>query len=150
MSSAVRDFLEVDKQPIDGLSEAELASEVEGWRFVFGLLPREVIENMARLYGEVRLIKRNYQGGAGILLNFKMEVTEYTIGLQETGFDSIRGKRTIESKQLVIPAAAVMYAEFIEDCVDFEPSTVEAELGEQSLESEVYSNGTSKDYSAIG
>lgn len=141
MDSPVREFLEVARGPVAELSQDDLISEVEGWRMVFGMLPREVLEWMARLYGEVRFTKRNYQGSVGVLLGFKMEATEFTIGLRESGFDALKGVRVIEDKTLVIPASVVAYAEFIGDIQPYDSLQEDAELGAETLQVEVGSNG---------
>lgn len=129
----MRDFLEVEKRPVSEMDFADISSEVEGWRVVFALLPREVMEWMARLNDVVRFTKRNYQGSTGVLLGFKMEPTEYTIGLTEAGFDSLHGIRIIEDKVLVIPANMVAYSEFIGDTREFTPDETEEELAARSL-----------------
>ncbi len=133
MSSEVRDFLEIDKKAVDDMSEAELRAEVSGWRAVFALLPRENLEWMARLHDVVRFTRRNYQGSTGLLLGFKLEPTEFTIGLTETAFDTLHGERIIEDKVLVIPAAAVMYHEFIGDSRPFDSMRQESEIGAETL-----------------
>ena len=133
MSDEIRDFLEIEKRPTSEMEEDELASEVEGWRSIFAMLPRECLEWLARLHGVVRFTKRNYQGSTGILVNFKMEATNYSIAVRETAFDSLQGKRVIEDKILEIPAAAVMYAEFIGDVQEFDPVQADQELAEVEI-----------------
>ena len=133
MSDEIRDFLEIEKRPTSEMEEAELASEVEGWRTIFSMLPREWLEWLARLHGVVRFTKRNYQGSTGILVDFKMEATSYSIAIRETAFDSLQGKRVIEDKILDIPAAAVMYAEFIGDVQEYDPMLADQELAEVEI-----------------
>lgn len=133
MGSEVRDFLDLEKRPTSVMDQDELAAEVEGWRVVFSLLPRETLEWMARLHDVVRFTKRNYQGNAGVLLGFKLECVEYTIGLTEVAFDSLHGKRIVEDKVLVIPAAAVMFMEFIGDVRDFDVAMDDERLAVESL-----------------
>lgn len=143
MGSVVREFLEIEKRPVNDMALDELSSEVEGWRAVYSFMPREALEWMARLHEVVRFTKRNYQGSVGILLGFKLEATEYTIGLTESAYDTLHGKRIIEDKILVIPAAMVAYTEFIEDSRDFDPLQNEADLAGVSLETGGGNNGTS-------
>ena len=133
MSDEIRDFLEIEKRPTSEMKEEELASEVEGWRSIFSMLPRECLEWLARLHGVVRFTKRNYQGSTGILIDFKMEATSYSIAVRETAFDSLQGKRIIEDKILDIPAAAVMYAEFIGDVQEYDPMQADEELAGQEI-----------------
>ena len=114
-----------------GLSD--LQTECEAWRLVFGLFPRGIKEWVARINDIVRFTRRNYQGSVGVLLGFDLEPTEFRIGLTESAFDTLAGKRIIEDKILVIPAAAVMYHEFINDTQDFDPSTIEPEIGAMEL-----------------
>jgi len=133
MSSAVREFLEMPRVPIDEMEVEALKGEVDGWRTVSDLLPREVFEWMARLHDVVRFTKRNYQGATGILMGFKLEPVEYTVGMTEAAYDTLHGKRVIEDKVLVIPAASVMYIEFIGDTRDYDSERDEAEIGETVL-----------------
>lgn len=133
MGTAVRDFLELDKDATAEMGIEDLRSEVDGWRTVFSLLPREVLEMMARLHDVVRFTKRNYTSSVGVLLSFKMEPTEYSIGVRETAFDSLRGVRIVEDKVLVIPEAALMFREFISDTQDADPEQEEAVLAQQTL-----------------
>lgn len=133
MGSEVREFLEVEKRPVSEMASDEMAAELEGWRMVFNMLPHEALQWMARLHGVVRFTKRNYQGSTGLLLGFKLEATEYTIGLTETAWDTLHGRRTVEDKVLVIPAAAVMFVEFIEDVREYDSVLEEQELAAESL-----------------
>ena len=133
MTTPIREFLDLERHPVDELTNEELASEVDGWRVVFSLLPREVAEWMARLHGVVRFTKRNYQGSTGVLLGFKLEATEFTIGIVETAFDSLKGERVIEDKILQIPAGAVMYVEFIGDVSPYDSAQTEEALAVETL-----------------
>lgn len=134
MSQEIRTFIELEKAPIFQLKISDLQAEVEGWRMCFAMLPKEALEWMARLHELVRFTKRDYKGSTGLLLGFKLQATEFTIGVVEPGFDTIKGVRTIEDKILVIPAAAVAYTEFIGDVRDYSEVIDEQVLGENSLE----------------
>ena len=133
MGTEVRDFLAFEKSPIVDMSEADLRSECGTWRLVYNMLPREVETWLSRMYDVVRFTRRNYQGSVGILLGFKMEATEYTIGLTESAFDVLRGKRIVEDKLLVIPASAIMYHEFIGETRDYDPSLEESAIAAQEI-----------------
>ena len=133
MSDEIRDFLEIEKRPTSEMEPDELSAEILGWRTIFSMLPRECLEWLARLHGVVRFTKRNYQGSTGILVGFKMEATSYSIAIRETAFDSLQGKRVIEDKILDIPAAAVMYAEFIGDVQEYDPMQADQELAEVEI-----------------
>jgi len=133
MPSEIREFLEVVKPEVANMDKTELSNEVEGWRTVFALLPNECLEWMARLHEIIRFTKRNYQGGAGVLLGFRMAPTEFTIGLQEVGMDSLSGSRIVENKTLTIPEAAVMFYECIDDVQPFNLEQREAEIAAQSV-----------------
>jgi len=133
MSDEIRDFLEIEKRPTSEMEPDELAAEISGWRSIFAMLPRECLEWLARLHGVVRFTKRNYQGSTGILVDFKMEAVNFSIAIRETAFDSLQGKRVIEDKILDIPAAAVMYAEFIGDVQEYDPMLADQELAEVEI-----------------
>ena len=133
MSEEIRDFLEIEKRPTSEMEPDELSAEISGWRSIFAMLPRECLEWLARLHGVVRFTKRNYQGSTGILVDFKMEAVNFSIAIRETAFDSLQGKRVIEDKILDIPAAAVMYAEFIGDVQEYDPMLADQELAEVEI-----------------
>lgn len=133
MSSEVRDFLSVDKGPVVDMTLEELHSEVEGWRMVTAMLPLDIYQWLARMHEVVRLTQRNYNGHLGVLLGVKFEVTEYTLGLRETAFDPLRGRRMVEDKVLTIPANAVLFFEAIEDQTDYDPADEDAALAKQEL-----------------
>ena len=133
MSDEIRDFLEIEKRPTSEMEPDELSAEISGWRSIFAMLPRECLEWLARLHGVVRFTKRNYQGSTGILVDFKMEAVNFSIAIRETAFDSLQGKRVIEDKILDIPAAAVMYAEFIGDVQEYDPMLADQELAEVEI-----------------
>jgi len=133
MPSEIREFLAVDKQPVAEMSLEDLQAEVEGWRLVTGMLPIDVYQWLARMHEVVRITQRNYTGHVGILLGVKFEVTEYTLGLRETAFDQLRGRRIVEDKTLTIPANAVLFYEAIEDQVDFDPAAEDEALAAQEL-----------------
>ena len=133
MSDEIRDFLEIEKRPTSEMEPDELSAEISGWRSIFAMLPRECLEWLARVHGVVRFTKRNYQGSTGILVDFKMEAVNFSIAIRETAFDSLQGKRVIEDKILDIPAAAVMYAEFIGDVQEYDPMLADQELAEVEI-----------------
>lgn len=133
MGSEVREFLAVEKAPVAGLTLEELQSEVEGWRTVTAMMPLDIYQWLARMHEIIRITQRNYTGHVGILLGVKFEITEYTIGLRETAFDTLRGKRIVEDKTLTIPANAVLFFEAIEDQKDYDPDAEDAALAEQEL-----------------
>jgi len=137
----IRDFLALEKPDVEGMSDDDIRAEVEGWRTVISMLPREVFEWLARIHEPIRFIKRNYQGHVGVLLGVTFEPVEYVLGLDEAVFDSLRGQRMVESKQLTIPANAVMYFEAIYDARQYDPSADDEELGEMSLEHTEANNG---------
>jgi len=130
----IREFLALEKPDITDMSLEDLQAEVQGWRTVLGMLPREVFEWLARIHEPIRFIKRNYQGHVGVLLGVSFEPVEYILGLDEAVFDSLKGQRMVESKQLTIPANAVMYFEAIYDARQYDPSADDEELGPMSLE----------------
>lgn len=134
MASTIRDFLEIEKRPVADMSVEDLASECEGWRTVFGLLPRDTLEWMARLHDVIRFTKRNYQSSTGMLVEVKMAPVTFTIALQESAFDALDGKRYIEDKVLVIPANFVAYYECIGDRVEYSLEQEDSDLVAQSLE----------------
>ena len=142
MAGEVREFLSMEKAPIESMTLDELISECEGWRLVLGMLPREIMEWLARMHEVVRFTKRNYQGHIGVLLGVKFEPTEYVIGLDEAAFDSLHGRRVLESKQITLPASAVMYFEAINDSQPYDPDRDDEELSVMTLDFEEAINGT--------
>lgn len=134
MESPVRTFLSLDKPEISEMDSEQLAMEVEGWRTVMGMLPRDILEWLARHHEVIKFTLRNYTGHAGLLLSVKFEPVEYILATREQGFDSLRGKRTIEDKTLTLPASAVLLFESIEEQRDFDPEKDEAKLAGVSLE----------------
>lgn len=134
MASEIRDFLEIEKRPVDEMDAAELAAEVEGWRYLIAMLPSEVLEWSARLHETIRFTKRNYQGSAGILIGFKLEALEFTIALREGYFDSLTGVRMVEDKILTIPANFIAYYEVIGDRQEYDVQQEDAALAATSLE----------------
>jgi len=142
MAGEVREFLSMSKASTESMTLDELISECEGWRLVMGMLPREIMEWLARMHEVVRFTKRNYQGHIGVLLGVKFEPTEYVIGLDEAAFDSLHGKRVLESKQITLPASAVMYFECINDSQPYDPDRDDEELSVMTLDYEEAINGT--------
>ncbi len=136
----IREFLALAKPDITDMTLEDLQSEVQGWRTVLGMLPREVFEWLARIHEPIRFIKRNYQGHVGVLLGVSFEPVEYILGLDEAVFDSLKGQRMVESKQLTIPANAVMYFEAIYDARQYDPDADDEELGSMSLEPKEFEN----------
>ena len=145
MPSPIRDFLQIDQMSTNEMSNEELRAEVEGWRMVISMVPNNVLEWVARLREIVRFTNRRYEGNVGVLLSFKMEPTEFTIGLQSLAWDSIKGRNMLESKTLVIPTGALMYQEFIDDIAEFNQVDDEEELGAQSLSGRRTDNGKGQD-----
>lgn len=133
MSDEIREFIGLDKPPIEGMEISDLRSEVDGWRVCFEMLPQEALEWMCRLNELVRFTKRDYKGAVGVLLGFRLEAVEFTIGVIEPGFDSIKGVRTLEKKTLVIPASGVAYKEFLSDVQDYADAVDEQQLGDTEL-----------------
>jgi len=142
MAGEVREFLSMSKASTESMTLDELISECEGWRLVMGMLPREIMEWLARMHEVVRFTKRNYQGHIGVLLGVKFEPTEYVIGLDEAAFDSLHGKRVLESKQITLPASAVMYFECINDSQPYDPDRDDEVLSVMTLDYEEAINGT--------
>ena len=141
MAGEVREFLSMDKSPTVSMTSEELVSECEGWRLVMGMLPREIMEWLARMHEVVRFTKRNYQGHIGVLLSVKFEPVEYVIGLDEAAFDSLHGIRVLESKQITLPASAIMYFEAIHDSQPYDPDRDDEELSTMTLDYEEAING---------
>jgi len=142
MAGEVREFLSMSKASTESMSLEELVSECEGWRLVMGMLPREIMEWLARMHEVVRFTKRNYQGHIGVLLGVKFVADEYVIGLDEAAFDSLHGRRVLESKQITLPASAVMYFECINDSQPYDPDRDDEELSVMTLDYEEAINGT--------
>lgn len=134
MKSPVREFLTLEQQPVAEMDIDALANEVEGWRMVMNMLPRDVMEWLARHHEVMRFIFRNYQGHIGLLLGVKFEPVEYLVATVEQGFDSLRGKQTVETKTMTIQASSVLLYESIEETHDKDLVTDEADLADMSLE----------------
>ena len=134
MESPVRTFLTLEKPEVGEMSAEDLAIEVEGWRAVMGMLPREILEWLARHHEICRFTLRNYSGHLGLLLNVKFEPVEYVLGTREAAFDSLRGVRLVENKTMTIPASTVLLFESIEEQADYNPETEETALAKVSLE----------------
>ena len=134
MESPVRTFLTIEKPEVGDMDAESLAIEVEGWRAVMGMLPREILEWLARHHELCRFTLRNYNGHLGLLLNVKFEPVEYVIGTREAAFDSLRGVRLVEQKTMTIPASTVLLFESIEEQSEYSPETEEKELAKMSLE----------------
>lgn len=115
------------------MSIEELQAEVEGWRMVTAMLPLDIYQWLARMHEIVRITQRNYAGHVGILLGVKFEVTEYTIGLREKAFDSLRGRQIVEDKTLVIPASSVLFYESIDDQKEYDQEAEDEALKQQEL-----------------
>lgn len=134
MSGEIREFLTAERPTISGMSQDDLAAEVEGWRIVMALLPLDIYEWLARMHEVVRFTKRNYTGHVGVLLGVRFEPVEYTIGVRETAFSGLTGKRMVEDKTMTLPAASIMFFEAINDVQDFDPQVEDDALAAQSLE----------------
>lgn len=133
MSSAIRDFLELPKGEIEGMSPEQLAMEVEGWRAVMGTLPLNIQQWMARMHEECRFTLRNNQGHAGILVGLRFEVVEYEVFERALTFDTISGNQIIEDKSTTVPATSVSFYEFIEDAKPWNRAAEDAELAAESV-----------------
>jgi len=134
MSSPVRDFLTVEKQTLDDMTEAQMRVEIAGWRALINEIPSEVLGWIARKYETVRFVKRNYQGTTGVLIGIKFEAVEYEIGVVERGYDSLKGSPRLEHKTVVLPDTAKLYFEAIEEIEGYDPAVADEELTDQTIE----------------
>ena len=142
MPGPIREFLTADRDAVADMTEADVRVELLGWRAFEAEIPPEVLGWLARKYEQVRFVKRNYQGNTGVLLGVKFEAVQYEIGVEERGYDALRGVQLVERKTLYLPEGAALYFESIEEVNEYNPAQADEVLAGINLEgNEVFNNG---------
>lgn len=131
---ALKEFLQAERSSTDDMSIEELQSEVQGFRAMVEVMPPEILEWMCRIGEPFRVVTRKYEAKTGVLTHVSMEPKDFTLLLVETGFDMLRGTRTIEEKRLTIGPEIVAYYEDVYDIGDYEDWQAEQALASQTLE----------------
>ena len=115
MGTPLEELLQKPLPEIKGMSKDALRLEVELWRTIFGQLPEEVRDSVARIGGLVRVVRRDYKGTLGIWQLPKLEATELRVLTREKFYDGNVGRYYWEDKLVYVPQSAVMFMEFLSE-----------------------------------
>ena len=140
MEASISQFVEEMKAPIKSMSITKLREREEIWRALWSWIGDDVKYFVLRVGTQVRAIRRDYKGSLGELGEEKFVPSEFNIATYEKRFSQTYGKYFYETKVQKIPAAAIMYFEFVSE----QESAEEVEKYEiQPIEEEGLAGGES-------
>lgn len=127
MEASISQFIEEMKTSPKKLGIKKLRQREEIWRALWSWLNDEAKFDLLRIGSIVRMVRRDYKGVLGELGQIKFVADEYEITVLEKVYNYNDGKYYYESKVIQIPAAAIMWKEYV----------TEQELVEEEEEFEV-------------
>jgi len=111
----------------------ELKAECQMWRNLWGWIPTDMKEFFARTGKTMRIVRRDYKGFLGVLLETRWDLRSIDLGTFEKVYDSNDGKYYFERKIIRIGAGQLINIEWLEEREPLEgpdtpiPQTVETE-----------------------
>jgi len=115
MEASISQFIEELKTPIKKMSPKKLREREEIWRALWSWLSDDVKFFLLRIGSQVRAVRRDYRGTLGELGEVKFAPSEFEIATYEKRYNETDGKYYYETKVVKIPAAAIMFFEFISE-----------------------------------
>jgi len=134
MEATIQQFVDEIQTPIGKLGIKKLREREGIWRALWSWLGDDVKFDLLRIGSVVRLVRRDYKGQVGQLGQIKFEASEYELTVFEKVYNYNDGKYYYESKTVQIPAAAIMWKEYVSEQ---ELVKEDEEYAVQSLEEEV-------------
>jgi len=126
------------KGPMPELSKmklAEIKSECEMWRNIWGWVPPEVKYYIARVGQDIGVTLRNYHRYLGTLIDTHWILESVEVGVVDKTYDSVKDKYYFEKKVMVISDNAILYTEWIKERKEWE------QLEAETLKAEQEANG---------
>jgi len=102
-------------KPIKELSKQEMAEEIERWRTLWGWVSEDVKYYLTKIGMMCRVIRGNYSGTFGELLQPKFRLSELEVGVREKTYDHNDGKYYMETKIVKLDANRLIDIEFISE-----------------------------------
>jgi len=115
MEATINQFIEELKTPVKSMTVKKLREREETWRALWSWLPDDVKYFVLRIGSTVRAVRRDYKGTFGELGEVKFVPSEFEIATYEKRYNELDGKYYYETKVVKIPAAAVMFFEFVSE-----------------------------------
>ena len=115
MELGIVDFLRDIETPTKRLTITQLREREDFWRSLWSYTPDEVKFYLKRIGTIVRVVKRDYKGQVGLLSEFKFNLSEVELVVEEKFYNSSEGRYYNEKKVTRIPASTIMLQEFILD-----------------------------------
>ena len=115
MEATIQQFLEEMKVHPGKLGIKKLREREGIWRALWSWLGDEAKFDLLRVGSVVRLVRRDYKGVVGQLGQIKFEPSEYELTVFEKVYNYNDGKYYYESKTVQIPAAAIMWKEYVSE-----------------------------------
>jgi len=115
MEASISQFIEELKTPVKSMSVTKLREREEIWRALWSWLGDDVKYFVLRIGSQVRAVRRDYKGSTGELGEVKFVPSEFEIATYEKRYNETDGKYYYETKVVKIPAAAIMFFEFISE-----------------------------------
>lgn len=92
----------------------ECKTEIEMWRNLWAWIPADIKYFVARTGKSVRLVRRDYKGFLGVLLETTWKLENIDLGTFEKVYDSNSGKYFFERKIIKIGSGQIINIEWIE------------------------------------
>ena len=138
MEASISQFIQEMKTSPKKLGIKKLRQREEIWRALWSWLNDEAKFDLLRIGSMVRMVRRDYKGVLGELGQITFEPSIYEITVYEKVYNYNDGKYYYESKVIQIPAAAIMWKEYVTEqelVEEEEPYQVQPlEEGEGELE----------------
>ena len=136
MEATIQQFLEEMKVHPGKLGIKKLREREGIWRALWSWLGDEAKFDLLRVGSVVRLVRRDYKGVLGQLGQIKFEPSEYELTVYEKVYNYNDGKYYYESKTVQIPAAAIMWKEYVSEqelVAENEEYAVQSLEGEEAI-----------------
>jgi len=101
--------------PIKKMSKAELLSETEMWRNIWGWIPSQIKYYIARTGSTVGITIRNYTRYLGVLLDTEWELKGVECGVFEKVYDQNDGNYYFERKIIKLPLGQIVSFQWIQE-----------------------------------
>jgi len=136
MSETAEHLLKGPMPEIKKMTQKQLREECEMWRNIWGWMPHEVKQFVAKTGSQIGLTIRNYKRYLGVLLDTKWELQTICIGTVDKVFDPVRDKTYWEKKVVEIPVGNMIDIQWIAETKEWEQFEAEEQAKHPKEEKE--------------
>lgn len=110
-------------KPTKEMSKQEMVEEIEKWRNLWTWVNEDVKYFLTKIGMQCRIIKGNFQGVLGELLQPKFKLDKLEVGVKDKVYDQVVGKYMLETKVIQFDANRLIDLEFVSERKLFDETT---------------------------